>query len=708
MMRDEAFATVALTETSSKVPGSSAQNEASSAPLAFKDVFAAIGSLYVDELKPFGRILRKRVAERALQQNLENQFDVDTKNLRTMCEEAVSLRVEPEEGGDWSALILGRSDTFVDVYSSVDVYPEGMWGAAAAYLQGLSGDEMYLPGGRYACAQALEARNLDFLHGRTLGQICHIVQLAISQRKLLGYLNGAVVPYAFSQSMLKEQCALLKAPCTALSKTSNMPGLSGESGVSQSGLPIATWETARQYLSDILCTPSRSVPLSNIKRLFRSRFHTELSETKLGHSKLSDLLQDERFSDICIVQLEGNGYIVSQVQSQKGPDTELLSDSLLVHGNDLLGSPCDIDFCSLVQRTFIHASPPPPTPPPNVRRRSASLPKDVGSEKGLWESEDTASIHGTGSTYDESEASQSHTSSESSRPCLDDPIKVLLREMTFDKAETHDLDNAEEDKPGHRLQLCINEPLMLEEADVFIDTAPLTQTPSGMYSHPSAPRWPWTSSLDGNEPLRAPLFCPDEPLALGDCGLFIDTAALAETPTSIYEPAASCKWPCVSPSIVQDSCVGSIALSKVHNTFIHSPLPPVTPLGVGALRRSRSLPKNVGSDKNIWEATCRSLGCRHIPHLQPSQQKSSTVGPYVTTSNGFSDCIPPSPALTASPIQRCAGGLCQFEANTYHYDSGHALVSAMETEYLMSHYAWPACSFHTPDVVPISLASLLH
>ena len=31
---------------------------------------------------------------------------------------------------------------------------------------------------------------------------CHIVQLAISQKKLLGYLNGSVVPYSRSQSMV--------------------------------------------------------------------------------------------------------------------------------------------------------------------------------------------------------------------------------------------------------------------------------------------------------------------------------------------------------------------------------------------------------------------------------------------------------------------------------------------------------------------------
>ncbi|CAK0856783.1 unnamed protein product, partial [Prorocentrum cordatum] len=56
-----------------------------------------------------------------------------------------------------------------------------------------------------------------------------------------------------------------------------------------------------------------SMPLSNVKRLFRSRFNMELSETALGHSKLSELLNDTRLQDrdICFVRLQGHGYVVA-------------------------------------------------------------------------------------------------------------------------------------------------------------------------------------------------------------------------------------------------------------------------------------------------------------------------------------------------------------------------------------------------------------
>merc|ERR1712070_1313882 len=81
-----------------------------------------------------------------------------------------------------------------------------------------------------------------------------------------------------------------------------------------SDLTLATWETARTYLriilSDSMKSGTDSVPLSNIKRIFRSQFSTELSETSLGHSKLSELLQDAKLSDICTVRLLEQGYFV--------------------------------------------------------------------------------------------------------------------------------------------------------------------------------------------------------------------------------------------------------------------------------------------------------------------------------------------------------------------------------------------------------------
>mmetsp|Transcript_26798 Transcript_26798/g.48676 ORF Transcript_26798/g.48676 Transcript_26798/m.48676 type:complete len:756 (+) Transcript_26798:85-2352(+) len=291
---------------------------ARSAAEAEEEVLEAIRSLYADELKPFGRILRKRVAERILQGNgqvgsitkLDALPEVDAKQVRAVCDGCELLQVQEEDGGDWSAVVGGQPSTFVDVYSPEDCYHPQLWCGLRTHCESSAGQDLSLPGGRYACAQALMALQLPLLAGFSLGRICHIVQLAISQKKILGYMNGAVVPYARSQSMMKEQCAMYGQPTTGNGNDQNNISI----------LPIASLEVARKHVLEILETAKGEAPLSNIKRLFRSRFQIELSETSFGYSKLSELLQGPSFSDICRVELRGHGYTVIQTgQPQSTP-----------------------------------------------------------------------------------------------------------------------------------------------------------------------------------------------------------------------------------------------------------------------------------------------------------------------------------------------------------------------------------------------------
>jgi len=238
------------------------------------EVLAAVRSLYKDELKPYGRILRKRLVERAAEAG-RGPVDIDGKHLHGVCAGCDVISVESEFGGEWSAVLIGTDQNFVDVYSPLDVYREEMWAAARVYFEQLDGAHSSLPGGRYSCAQTLASRALPFLAGHSLGQICHIVQLAISQRKILGYLNGSIVPYGRSQSMIKECCADWQRPCATSTSSTGTPEMQ-----------LATWDVARACLKKIMDTARASgkdkVPMSNVKRLFRSQYHMELSETLLG------------------------------------------------------------------------------------------------------------------------------------------------------------------------------------------------------------------------------------------------------------------------------------------------------------------------------------------------------------------------------------------------------------------------------------------
>jgi len=360
--------------------------------LSETDMLQAVASLYADQLKPYGRILRKRLSERGVVVGLASG-EAGLGQLRILCANSTWLTIESEQGGEWSALLVDKQPNFVDVYSPIDCYPAEFWMAATVYFESLEGNAMILPGGRFSCAQCLATRKLSFLVNYTLGQVCHIVQLAISQKKLLGYSSDGITPYAHSQSMLKDKAAAKQSACACL----------GGAGVGE--LPLATWDSARQYLREALtCSMqegSESVPLSNIKRIFRSQFRTELSETALGHSKLSELLHDVRLRDVCTVKLLDQGYfVIPQFTLTKDATVHMLPSRVVFCPDEPLcledaaplpeserwfpHSPFAInedgDAGSMVRNTFIHAG-----PRPAASRRSKSLPRDFGSEKNRWE-----------------------------------------------------------------------------------------------------------------------------------------------------------------------------------------------------------------------------------------------------------------------------------------------------------------------------------
>jgi len=381
------------------------------------DVLAAISSLYDDELRPYGRLVRKRLAEHATSK-MSCAVEGDLSRLRRACESSRWIDVRPEEGGEWCALLVGRTESFIDIYKGPDVYPEQLWTELSQYFKRLDEEAAVLPGGRYSCAFALWELGLPCLTSRSLGQVCHIVQLAMSDRKLLGYLDGTIAPYQRSQSMLKDTAAERYVHNTAQQ------------------LPLATWSKARACLKEVLDSAVRKgkseVPLSNLKRLFRSRFHVELSETALGYTKISDLLQDLQLRDICYVQLLERGYVVrpracplsarlhpaarmhrAPIHTKEHRETntpDLISSALsqlrqggkcrpqlsplelpkrdapkktpLVHfGLKLTPATQSAEGCisSVVRNTFIHAVDPASTRQ-NCCRRSQSVPKDFGSE----------------------------------------------------------------------------------------------------------------------------------------------------------------------------------------------------------------------------------------------------------------------------------------------------------------------------------------
>merc|ERR1740129_1302513 len=150
---------------------------------------------------------------------------------------------------------------------------------------------MIMPGGRYGCARALQAYGLPFLEGLSLGQVCHMVHLAATQKKILGHNKGSLVPYRFSDEWQREQRA------------------STQTAVDTGSVPVGTVSQAGNFLQELLRSSyCQNVTISNVKHLFVAHFGMELCETALGYARLRDLLNDLQFKGICTLQPQPSGH----------------------------------------------------------------------------------------------------------------------------------------------------------------------------------------------------------------------------------------------------------------------------------------------------------------------------------------------------------------------------------------------------------------
>lgn len=586
-------------------------------PVTESDVLSAISSLYDDGLRPYGRFIRKRLAEfNAVAVEGQGSLDPNLGRLRAACELSSSIIVEPADGGEWVALLVGRQPSFIDFYCTDDIYPGELWASLEVYFGTLEGDDALLPGGRYACARALLDLELPFLSNRSLGEMCHIVELGLTQKKLLGYLNGAITPYANSSSMAKDSAAQQHA------------------GGSAHHFPFASWETTRSHLIEILESAlkkgKQQVPLSTLKRLFRSRFRTELSETALGYTKISDLLQDARVNDICSVQLLESGYVVipqsslaNSVVQQSRTRSKWSSAPRLVLCKDS-------DVRTIVQ-SFTHGNESLPSVLPNTPRRSQSQPRNVSSSR------DAEALTHTAFGFD---MRQSANVGLECVPELPEPEALSVPESV----------SAEESVP--RLKLCLDRPLSFEGGGSVSARSGTLSARSGATSVRSrrsalpspaltaSPLYDWVprggesmSCVPETQSLEGPAlhdtyfldgtaknfdqhqsnsstvesrftFAPEEFLCVDDTGVYGQLPVFAMQDwmpccdDGVLTPSTRSKW-AVSPSLLPtDECFRGI----IENTiFAAEPLQ--TPRSA---RRSNSLPRDLGSERATvavaWES----------------------------------------------------------------------------------------------------------
>jgi len=648
-------------------------SEDTAQPITEQELLAAISSLYDDRLRPYGRFIRKRLVERTAVEN-QTGLDPNLGRLRAACDRSMNTVVEPADGGEWVALLVGKQQSFVDFYSTEDNYPEDFWASFETYLETLEGDDALLPGGRYACARALVELRLPFLAGLSLGDVCHIVEVAMTQRKLLGYLNGAITPYARSNSMIKDSAAEQHA------------------GGSTHHFPFASWADTRSHLAEILESALRKgkqqVPLSTLKRLFRSRFRTELSETALGYTKISDLLQDARVSDICTVKLLESGYVVLPQAGFAGRAVQPHQARSKWSSAPRLVLCKDSDVRSIVHNSFANSVNCAPTMNPG-------MPRSRSQPRGAWDGD-----MGTHSPFVFDYRSQDVPITGAGLECvpeLPEPEALSVPENTF-REHSMPLLKLGAERP---LSFEDSRPISARSGGTFSARSGATSARSRRSTLPSpalsaltaSPLYDWVPRggdsmtcvpesspvegaalgvpyfLDGFakdsagdpdmvlEPSSRFCFAPDEVLCVDDAGMY------GQLPTfSMHDWMPSCdegvltpqqtirsRWS-VSPSVLpSDQCLRGI----VENTILVAE-PPPTPRSA---RRSSSLPRDLGSERTTvavaWEAEPSS------PYDGPCF-KLALPSPAVTASDWGTPRTPNTAFVAAEQNPRQVLNLSEF------------------------------------------------
>jgi hypothetical protein len=240
----------------------------------------ALTSLYEDQIMPVTRLVLRRIDEKYRER-------WSSKQLLSLCGRVPEIKLA--EGSQIGAILLRDPpkdfEGFADQAVLDDPYPLELWFHIKAFLEEevrlhdlrSKADAPGWPGSRYEFAKWMRSR-LKWLSDYSLGQVCHMVHLCVSKRELLGYHRGDLVPFQLSENCRRKSHALLKIPSQI------RPGESY----------AQTWEQARDLIVRVLEQHGGKVPLACLKKLCRSTCSMELNECALGHTKLTELLQDDQ------------------------------------------------------------------------------------------------------------------------------------------------------------------------------------------------------------------------------------------------------------------------------------------------------------------------------------------------------------------------------------------------------------------------------
>eukprot|EP00931_Biecheleriopsis_adriatica_P079567 TRINITY_DN52971_c0_g1_i1.p1 TRINITY_DN52971_c0_g1~~TRINITY_DN52971_c0_g1_i1.p1 ORF type:complete len:518 (-),score=66.53 TRINITY_DN52971_c0_g1_i1:36-1562(-) len=237
-------------------------------------------SLYKDRIKPLGNYVKGRLKEQSAPEAVirafidvfsrhPDLFDVQKEDSAAGTEATIFLWSEPDWFQGW-----------VDMDSAEDPYDEDLWESFKAFVE--EGHEF--AGGRYGMARDLVKRKLPFLSELTLGEVCHVVQLAIQHKKILVY----------HRKMLKTMTAIL-------------PSGDGNSKGDGDGEEIPSLLELCRVLFKILKANKEGVRLDRMKKWIKDEGFS-LNEMAFGCPKLMELFEKEPLKSTFELEKDGQAF----------------------------------------------------------------------------------------------------------------------------------------------------------------------------------------------------------------------------------------------------------------------------------------------------------------------------------------------------------------------------------------------------------------
>lgn len=249
-------------------------------------LISTLESLYEDRIKPMANYVKGRLKERSTPELIVKSFV----ELYAQHPDLFIVQQPPPGGQADEATIFFVQEPawfkgWVDIDAPDDPYDEKTWEELAKFLDG----EHTFAGGRYGMARELMQRNLQFLAALSLGEVCHMVQLAIQHRRLIVYHRK-----------------MLKPIQTVLCQLSPANGNGVVEQVSQ-GEEIKDMDDLCLVLFRMLIHHPQGIRLCRMKQMIKHEFCRKLSEMAFQCTKLIELFNQEPLAATFVLDTENDG-----------------------------------------------------------------------------------------------------------------------------------------------------------------------------------------------------------------------------------------------------------------------------------------------------------------------------------------------------------------------------------------------------------------